>query len=140
MGKLRSYQIRRGQLPRLNIVKKDGKMNPIWVSVNNHRNNAFNSGDTPRKRVYRGTPFANEWNKNEGGSTIRAAWEIEADIGPKPGSEFELAVIDYSRGFVRGNLCWDLGSINWLEAAIRRAYRNGASKSLVEEMVRQVYA
>lgn len=59
----------------------------------------------PRK-CYAGMPFWAAWDPDKGGSFDAGGQWIIRHLGPRPGSLYELHIINRGRGFVPGNLVW----------------------------------
>jgi hypothetical protein len=91
-------------------------------------------------RNYKNLPFQKEWNPKEGGSLMSAVWEIGRDLGPKPSPNHHLGIIVHSKGFVRGNLHWVIGSFNQFESKCRAIKAAGVSEKEAVELVRSIYA
>jgi hypothetical protein len=125
--------LRRGNLPHLKLAHKKNDLAAAYKSVCGHRQYIFN----PRRKhnTYAGMPFQDEWNADKRGSSLRAAWEITQDIGPKPGPNYHLSVIVWKKGFVRGNLKWEVQPLNTLEAHLRKAVSFVKSKEQAKSLV-----
>lgn len=72
------------------------------MSVTNHYRWIFKSNN----RTYVGMSFYDEWNPKKGGSFDAGANWIIANLGRRPGENYQLHIIDRSVGFVPGNLEW----------------------------------
>jgi len=56
--------------------------------------------------TYKGMPFFDDWNPDQGGSYRAGAYWIAENIGRRPDTKHQLHIIDRRIGFMPGNLIW----------------------------------
>jgi hypothetical protein len=80
---------------------------PEYAAVVTHRQSIITAYKT-KHATYRDMAFYPDWNPSVSGrgAYSRGAQWILDHLGPKPGPDFELHIVERSRGFVPGNLRW----------------------------------
>lgn len=79
----------------------------VYRSVINHFKWVYNPHNPARYHGYKGMPAYEPWNPANGSLAIaKAVRDILAEIGDKPGRDYNLHIVDKRIGFWPGNLMW----------------------------------
>lgn len=99
---IRGDAILRGESKGIRANRNGKSTTPEYETVKSHHNHVFKK----ETRWYKNMPFYDEWNPDKGGSFYAGYLWILENLGPRPGSEWSLDIINHSIGFVPGNLRW----------------------------------
>lgn len=75
---------------------------PELATVSNHYRFIFKQNI----KAYRGMPFFDAWNPQQGGRLFAGAQWISENIGHRPSKTHHLHIVNRRLGFVPGNLQW----------------------------------
>lgn len=105
--KVRAVSLMSGKFKGVNrgFCQKDNKPLAEYHTVRGHHYLIFTSVN-PRHKNYKGMPFHEAWDPRKGGSISEGvAWILE-NLGPKPGPNWSMDIIEHKKGFVPGNIRW----------------------------------
>lgn len=87
------------------LTQKNGKTYSEYRTVVAHHYYILKSKN-PKHKNYKDMPFFENWNPAQGGYLWKGAEWIIKNLGPKPGPQWSMDIIDHQKGFVPGNLRW----------------------------------